>query len=97
MQFHIAKKTIFVEDTFVSHPGGPNKQFGTHEKLFCGVQVNLNRMPGYKKEGKDQISIQSNTTPDPRYRWKSDNFILDTTNFPSRWPQGINKQAQTKA
>ena len=26
----------FFEDTFVSHPGGPNEQFGTHEKLSCG-------------------------------------------------------------
>ena len=26
-----------------------------------------------KKEGKDQESIQSNTTPDPGYQWKSDN------------------------
>ena len=39
---------IFFEDTFVSHPGGPNEQFGTHEKLsWGGVQGNLNWMPGY--------------------------------------------------
>ena len=38
----------FFEDTFVSHPGGPNEQFGTHEKLSWGVQGNLNWMPGYK-------------------------------------------------
>ena len=39
----------FFEDTFVSHPGGPNEQFGTHEKLsWGGVQGNLNWMPGYK-------------------------------------------------
>ena len=37
---------IFFEDTFVSHPGGPNEQFGTHEKLSWGVQGNLNWMPG---------------------------------------------------
>ena len=37
----------FFEDTFVSHPGGPNEQFGTHEKLSWGVQGNLNWMPGY--------------------------------------------------
>ena len=36
----------FFEDTFVSHPGGPNEQFGTHEKLSWGVQGNLNWMPG---------------------------------------------------
>ena len=39
----------FFEDTFVSHPGGPNEQFGTHEKLsWGGVQGNLNWMPGYR-------------------------------------------------
>ena len=26
-----------------------------------------------KKEGKDQGSIQSSTTPDPGYQWESDN------------------------
>ena len=26
----------FFEDTFVSHPGGPNEQFGTHKKLSWG-------------------------------------------------------------
>ena len=26
-----------------------------------------------KKKGKDQASIQSNTTPDPGYQWESDN------------------------
>ena len=39
MQFYIAQNQIFFEDTFVSHPGGPNEQFGTHEtheKLFWG-------------------------------------------------------------
>ena len=37
----------FFEDTFVSHPGGPNEQFGIHEKLsWGGVQGNLNWMPG---------------------------------------------------
>ena len=33
MQYHIAQTKIFFEDTFVSHPGSPNEQFGTHEKL----------------------------------------------------------------
>ena len=43
---HSPNQTFF-EDTFVSHPGGPNEQFGTHEKLSWGVQGNLNWMPGY--------------------------------------------------
>ena len=38
----------YFEDTFVWHPGGPNEQFGTHEKLSLGVQGNLNWMPGYR-------------------------------------------------
>ena len=46
MQFHIAQTKFFLEDTFVSDPGGPNEQFGTHEKLSWGVQGNLNWMPG---------------------------------------------------
>ena len=29
-----------------------------------------------KKEGKDQESIQSSTTPDPGYRWESDNVTI---------------------
>ena len=29
-----------------------------------------------KKEGKDQESILSSTTPDPGYQWKSDNFTI---------------------
>ena len=33
MYFHIAHTNFFFEDTFVSRPGGPNEQFGTHEKL----------------------------------------------------------------
>ena len=48
----------FFEDTFVSHPGGPNKQFGTHEKLSWGVQGNLNWMPGYNANDKNVVSIK---------------------------------------
>ena len=33
-----------------------------------------------KKEGKDQESIQSSTTPDPGYQWESDNVTKDFTN-----------------
>ena len=44
----------FFEDTFISHPGGPIEQFGTHEKLSWGVQGNLNWMPGYYLYVSDQ-------------------------------------------
>ena len=44
-----------------------------------------------KKNGKDQESIQSSTTPDPGYQWESDNFTISVHNqkprgqpFPSR-------------
>ena len=29
-----------------------------------------------KKEGKDQESIQSSTTPNPEHQWESDNFTI---------------------
>ena len=32
-----------------------------------------------KKEGKDQESIQSSTTPDLGYQWESDNFTIRLT------------------
>ena len=32
-----------------------------------------------KKEGKEQESIQSSTTPDPGYQWESDNFTIRLT------------------
>ena len=35
MHFQIVH-TKFFEGTFVSHPGGPNEQFGTHEKMSWG-------------------------------------------------------------
>ena len=57
-----------------------------------------------KKEGKDQQSIQSSTTPDTGYQWESDNVKIRHHKreprgqpFPSRWPQGINKQTRMKA
>ena len=31
MHFHIAHTKIYYEDNFVSHSGGRNEQFGTHE------------------------------------------------------------------
>ena len=34
----------------------------------------------HKKEGIDQESIQSSTTPDPGYQWESDNVTIDITN-----------------
>ena len=33
-----------------------------------------------KKEGKVQESIQSSTTPDQRYQWERDNFIIENHN-----------------
>ena len=57
-----------------------------------------------EKEGKDQESIQLSTTPGPGYQWESNNFTIRHHKreprgqpFPSRGPQGINKQTRTKA
>ena len=33
-----------------------------------------------KKEGKDHESIQSSPTPEPGYKWESDNLTIDITN-----------------
>ena len=32
-----------------------------------------------KKEGKDQESIQSSTTPDAEYQWEIDNFTIGSS------------------
>ena len=59
IHFHIALTKCF-EDNFVSHSGGPNKQFGTHEKLSWGggVQGNLIWMPAYKDGAKQTTSVE---------------------------------------
>ena len=41
-----------------------------------GKHYNPNATYQSKKEGKDQESIQSSTTPDPGYQWESDNAII---------------------
>ena len=45
-------------------------------------------------KGQDQESIQSSTTPDPRYQWESDKLTVDTTNESqevSPYPAGDHK------
>ena len=42
-----------------------------------------------KKEGKDQESIQSRTTPDPGYQWESDNFTIRHHRDPRGHPFSI--------
>ena len=56
-----------------------------------------------RKDGKDQDSIQSSITPDPGYQWESDDVTIRHHKreprgqpFPSRRPQGINKQTCMK-
>ena len=44
-------------------------------KLFMRVWVGR-EMALSKKEGKDQESIQSSTTPGPGYQWESDNVTI---------------------
>ena len=45
---------------------------------MIAYHVQGDSIKGYesKKEGKDQELIQSSTTPDPGYQWKSDNFTI---------------------
>ena len=52
-----------------------------------------------KKEGKDQESIQSSTTPDPGYQWESDITRLDIINESqeiSPFPAGDNKASTNR-
>ena len=84
-------------------------------KETCSVQVNVKRIVSNckqiitqlcdqsKKDGKDQESTQSITTPDTGYQWESNKLTIrhhkrepNCQTFPSRWPQGINKQTCTK-
>ena len=52
-------------DIYLGKPDIPDIFFGKQE------------MPGQsKKEGKDQESIQSSTTPEPGYQWKSGNITI---------------------
>ena len=47
-------------------------------EMLCGIKFRLIRLFYYKstKEGKDQESIQSSTTPDPRYPWESNKLTI---------------------
>ena len=70
--------------------------------LECIVQSSFIKS---KRWCKDQESIQSSTTPDPRYQWESDKLTEDTTNESqevSPFPAGdhkayINRRAQNIA
>ena len=44
--------------------------------LHMGMTVVILSSDLSTKEGKDQESIQSSTTPDPGYEWESDNFTI---------------------
>ena len=75
--------------------------FVTFLQIYLGYCLTYNTS---KREGKDQESIQSSNTPDPGYQRESDNFTIRHHKreprgqaFPSRRPQGINKQTRTKA
>ena len=67
----------------------------------CKMQ-NAKKIAQSKKGCKDQESIQSSTTPDPRFQWESDKLTADTTNESqevSPFPAGdhkahINRRAQ---
>ena len=48
-----------------------------------------------KKEGKDQESIQSSTTPDPGYQWESDN-VTNKSQEVSPFPAGDHKASTNR-
>ena len=53
----------------------------------------------HRFDTKDQGSIQSSTTPDPRYQWESDKLTVDTTNESqevSPFPAGDHKAHTNK-
>ena len=71
---------------------------------LVAINIFQDRLVLSKKEGKDQESIQSSTTPDPIYQWEINKLTIRHHKreprgqpFPSRWPQGNNKQTRTKA
>ena len=65
-----------------------------------GYKVCSSLSTGSKKEGKDQESIKSSTTPDPGYQWESNKLtITHLKREPSPFPTGdhkalINRRAQ---
>ena len=62
------------------------------------------RFPQSKSGCKDQVLIQSSTTPDQGYQWESDKFTVRHykreprgQSFTSRCPQSTYKQTRTQA
>ena len=46
------------------------------EQMVSQIYPTELQLNNSKKEGKDQESIQSSTTPDPGYKWESENFTI---------------------
>ena len=66
---------------------------GEHAQTQFRSNFEITKCCGYG-EGQDQESIQSSTTPDPRYQWESDKLTVDTTNESqevSPYPAGDHK------
>ena len=59
---------------YLSHPY-TNVGFFFLVTIKYGISI-LKRLINIKKEGKDQKSTQSSTTPDPGHQWESDNFTI---------------------
>ena len=61
---------------------GANAKLIIEAVIVCCLKCLLNMVENMflckqsKKEGKDQESIQSSTTPDPGYQWESDRFSI---------------------
>ena len=60
-------------------------------------QVNRSKFSNFqsKKKGKDQVSIQLSTTPDPGYQWESDNFTIRHHKREPKW-SALSQQVTTR-
>ena len=78
---------LYVE-VYTSHV---HVQLSTAMKVCLYLCANVVDPDESKKEGKDQVSIQSSTTSDPGYQWKSDKFTIRHHKQEPRCQQNILK------
>ena len=72
-----------------------NNIYNQYENYFVNI-IDQQAPNKSKKEGKDQESMQSSTNL-THYTKRHHKWEPKGLRFPSRWPQGINKQRRTKA
>ena len=72
--FYMVTSNVFGTNTFFKKTFGFKDE--NFEGFFCKTFQIFKTIEQSKKEGKDQESIQSSTTPDPGYQWESNNFTI---------------------